>query len=323
MARHRAPHGRPRSRAAVSSNHDPRADDLDQRRALHGADQRDAAPRQQPLLIGHAGVEIPRRPPQQRRRADRAAARATRSTRLGRQRRPSRVSDTPPAAGSGHAPSQTRSTCMRSAAPASVGVASASSRPSISIGVSCRERRRRLDGKSAEPLLEQLPQRRMQRAIAARRLPINAHTGSERDQRRAIAPASALPRAAAANATIAAAARRSHGARPRAMRDRETRRRRRRRRRQWRERGRVDMPRPAANDGACAIQRGNRGSTPDVAETATSSRRHACNRCAPGRHSVTRLLTRRRRRRSSPAARARRALRSSARESLRARRRRR
>ena len=65
-ARRRAPRRSPRRPAAAREH-------LDERAALHRADQRRPAPRQRALVVGHARIEIARRPAQLRRHADAAA----------------------------------------------------------------------------------------------------------------------------------------------------------------------------------------------------------------------------------------------------------
>ena len=72
---------------ADSANHGPRLDDLHQRGALYATDQRDAASREQELLIGNALIEIARRPRAGPRASERAA-RAPFSRGLERRGRP-------------------------------------------------------------------------------------------------------------------------------------------------------------------------------------------------------------------------------------------
>ncbi len=94
-------------RRAASSHHRPRSIDLDERGALDVADERDAAPRQRALLVGHAVVEIARRPAQHRRRAKHAAPSPLRE--VGRLLLTAdRQRTLRPQHGSGHGPIQTR-----------------------------------------------------------------------------------------------------------------------------------------------------------------------------------------------------------------------
>ena len=90
---------------------------------------------------------------------------------------PSTVIDTPPSAGSRHAPADTRSTRTRSAAPASVGVG-VRHQPAFDLQRSVVPLEiERFDRESAEAILEKLPSGGcIARCSAA--LPINVHTGT-------------------------------------------------------------------------------------------------------------------------------------------------